>query len=226
MLSDSSKFKKLDIKPGKEINFLLQQEDRLTNFLKKVKKSISEQLYKELYPRGSQPGIMYGLSKIHKPLINNFPKLRPILSAINTATYSWAKFFVPLLKCFTMNEYTLKDSFEFAKDIINQNSGCFMASLDVDSLFTNVPLDETIKICIDELFKSEMTVSGLNKKEMFEMLSLTLKESIILFDNKYYSQIDGVAMGSPLGPTLVNAFLCYHDSNWLKDCPKDFKPVY
>ena len=73
MLSDSSKFKTLNVKPGKEINFLLQQEDRLTNFLKKVKKSISEKLYKELYPRGSQPGIMYGLSKIHKPLINNFP---------------------------------------------------------------------------------------------------------------------------------------------------------
>ena len=80
MLSDSSKFKKLNVKPGKEINFLLLQEDRLTNFLKKkVKKSISEKLYKELYPRGSQPGIMYGLSKIHKPLINNFSKLRPIL---------------------------------------------------------------------------------------------------------------------------------------------------
>ena len=76
-----------------------------------------------------------------------------------------------------------------------------MASLDVDSPFTNAPLDVTIKICIDELLKSEMTVCGLNKKEMFEMLSLTLKESIILFDNKYYSQIDGVVMGSPLGLT-------------------------
>ena len=72
-----------------------------------------------------------------------------------------------------MNEYTLKDSFEFAKDITNQNSNCFMASLDVDSLFTNVPLDETIKMCIVELFKSEMTVSGINKKEIFEILSLT-----------------------------------------------------
>ena len=101
-----------------------------------------------------------------------------------------------------------------------------MLSLDVDSLFTNVPLDETIKICIDELLKSDMTVSGLNKKEMFEMLSLTSKESIILFDNKYYSQIDGVAMGSPLGPTLANIFLCYHENNWLKDCPKNFKPIY
>ena len=66
MLSDSSKFKKLDIKPGKEINSLLQQEDRLNNFLERVERSISDQLYKEFYPRGSQPGIMYGLSKIHK----------------------------------------------------------------------------------------------------------------------------------------------------------------
>ena len=96
MLSNSRKIKKLDIKPGIKINSLLQQEDRLTNFLKKVKKSISDQLYKEPYPRGSLPGIMYGLSKIHKPLINNFPKLRPILSAINTTTSGWAKFFVPL----------------------------------------------------------------------------------------------------------------------------------
>ena len=63
-----------------------------------------------------------------------------------------------------------------------------------------------------------MTVSGLNKKEIFEMISLNLKESIILFYNKYYSQIDGVAMGSPLGPTLAHSFLCYHGSNWQKDC--------
>ena len=92
--------------------------------------------------------------------------------------------------------------------------------------FCNVPLDESIKIYIDELFKSEMTVSGLNKKEMFEMLSLTFRESIVLFDNKYYSQINRVAMGSPLGSTLANIFLFYHESNWLNDCPKDFKPVY
>ena len=167
MLSDSSKFRKLDIKPGKEINSLFQQEDRITNFLKKVKRSVSVQLYKvvqRVYPKGYQPGIMYGLSKIHRSLINNFPKLHPLLLAINRATYGWAKLFVPLLKCFTMNECTLTDLFEFAKDITNQNSNCFMASLDVDSFFTNVLFDVTIKICIDELFKSEMTVSGLNKK--------------------------------------------------------------
>ena len=95
-----------------------------------------------------------------------------------------------------MNEYTLMDSFEFANGITNKSSNYFMPSLDVDWLFTNVALNETIKICIDELFKSEMTVFCPNKKKMFEMLLLNLKEPIILFDNKYYSQIDTVFMGS------------------------------
>ena len=52
-----------------------------------------------------------------------------------------------------MNEYILNDSFEFANDTTNQSSNYFMASL-----LTNVRLDETV----DELLKSEMTVSGLN----------------------------------------------------------------
>ena len=81
-----------------------------------------------------------------------------------------------------------------------------MASLDVVFLFTNVPLDGTIEIWVNELFKSSQMVSGLNK-QIFEMLSLTTKENVILFDQKYYSQIDVVATGSPLGPTLASIFL-------------------
>ena len=91
-----------------------------------------------------------------------------------------------------------------------------MASLDVDSLFTNVPLDETIEICVNELFKSSQTVSGF-KFQVFEMLSLTTMENVILFDQKYYIQIDGVAKGSPLGPTMANIFLCHHENTWLKN---------
>ena len=56
---------------------------------------------------------MYEPSKIHKPLVNDFPKLRPILSSPNTGTYKWTKNFVPLLRHITCNEFTLKDSFEF-----------------------------------------------------------------------------------------------------------------
>ena len=69
-----------------------------------------------------------------------------------------------------------------------------MASLDVDSFFTNLPLDEIIEICINELLKPSQTVSGLSKQQVLEMLSLTTKENVILFDQKYYSQIDGAIM--------------------------------
>ena len=47
------------------------------------------------------------------------------------------------------------------------------------------------------------------------MFSLTIKDNVILFDQKYYSQIDGVAMESSLGPTLANIFLCHHETTWL-----------
>ena len=33
-------------------------------------------------------------------------------------------------------------------------------------------------------------------------------------------------MGSPLGPSLANAFLCFHEQIWFSGCPEDFKPVY
>ena len=55
------------------------------------------------------------------PMIKNFPKLCPVLSAINPTTHGWDTFFVPFIKCFILIEYTLKDSFEFAKYTTNQN---------------------------------------------------------------------------------------------------------
>ena len=57
------------------------------------------------------------------------------------------------------------------------------------------------------------------------MLSLTTKESIILFDMAFYDQIEGVAMGSPF-PSFTNAFLCHYETKWLNACPEKFKPVF
>ena len=50
---------------------------------------------------------------------------------------------------------------------------------------------------------------------------------MITFEHmEFYSQIDGVAMGSPWGPTLANVFLCHHEKKCLNDCPNNFKPVF
>ena len=130
------------------------------------------------------------------------------------------KNFVRLLQHLTSNEFTLKDTFEFAKIICEHNAGLFMASLDVYSLFTNVSLEEIINICVNELFKSNSSIHSLNKKQITEMFSLTTKESIILFDIAFYTQVQGVAIGSPLGLSLGNAFLCHYETEWLNDYPE------
>ena len=52
-----------------------------------------------------------------------------------------------------------------------------------------------------------------------------MSESLVFFDGEFYKEIDGVAMDSPLGPTLANIFLCFHEQIWLGNCPVEFKPV-
>ena len=46
------------------------------------------------------------------------------------------------------------------------------------------------------------------------MLELTHLDSFYIFDGKYYKQKNGVAMGSPLVPTVANVFLCPFDEQW------------
>ena len=79
-----------------------------------------------------------------------------------------------------------------------------MRSLDIDSLFTNITLEEIIEICTINLFEQNDIVHGLKKIEFKDLLSSATKELYFIFDSILYKQIDGVTMGSPLGPSLAN----------------------
>ena len=145
---------------------------------------------------------------------------------MNTPTYKLAKFLVPILKPLITNEFTVKDSFHFTEEIVDQQHDLFMASLDVDSLFTNIPLEETVEICINERFKESETDEGLSKTELKELLSLATKDSHFIFDGTLSKQIDAVTMSSPLGSTLANIFLVYREKNWVEHCPVEYRPLY
>ena len=67
-----------------------------------------------------------------------------------------------MLKELTSNDYRVKDSFHFAKEMLQQNFDCFMASLDITSFFTNIPLYKTINICLNESFDQKQCVSNLD----------------------------------------------------------------
>ena len=221
ILSDSSKFLKLQVDP---LPYIIKLEDKLNRLLRSLKdKVITTEVYNNLFASGSVPGILYGLPKIHKPSC----PIRPILSAIGTVNYNLAKFFVPLLGPLTTNEFTVRNSADFAHEIRNYtfSDPVFMASFDIKSLFTNIPLDETIDICTEMSFSNMDRFFNFTKKQFKSLLDFAVKECIFLFNNEYYKQIDGVAMGSPLGPSLANVFLCHHEINWLNDCPAQFKPL-
>ena len=109
---------------------------------------------------------------------------------------------------------------------IDQNPNLFMSSFDIQSLFTNIPLDETINICDDLVFHKTKKVKGMLKRHFKQLLTLSVKSSCFLFNDVYYKQVDGVAMGSPLGPTLANLFLVYYEHKWLEKCPLQFRPKY
>ena len=213
MLSNNSKFIPLNIDKSKWLNYIVNLEKKLKEHLKTLENDnkISEDEFKNICPIGTHPGILYELPKLHKIVIDNILKFRPILSTIGTPVYKLAKFLVPILSPLTVNDYTLKDSFSFAKEVVNFDHSLFMASLDVESLFTSISIDETIKNAVGDLFSNNIYQRKFSKSDLYYLLKLATSESSFIFDSILYKQIDGVSMDLPLGPTLANAFLYHYE---------------
>ena len=69
-------------------------------------------------------------------------------------------------------------------------------------------------------------IKGISKNDFRDLLNLVTKESLFTFNNKFYIQVDGVCMGSPVGPILARIFVSHHEENWLNKCPIKFKPSF
>ena len=91
-----------------------------------------------------------------------------------------------------------------------------MVPYDVTSPFTNIPLDATLDIAVDNIFKNNLEIK-ITKSELKKTFLFSTSETHFLFANCYYDQIDGVPMGSPLGPILANLFMSFHEANWIKE---------
>ena len=109
------------------------------------------------------------------------------------------------LKPLSVNEHTVTDSFGFVDDLqnIQVDDHSNLVSYDVSSLFTNVPVDETIKILAEKAFKDDWfnKEHGLHitKADLVELLNIATKNQLFQFERNLHEQVDGVAMGSPLG---------------------------
>ena len=78
-----------------------------------------------------------------------------------------------------------------------------LISFDVTPLFTNVPLDHTTSIILKRISGPRNLETKISRTETKGHLPLCTKNVHFFYDNKFYSQKDGVAMGSPSGPVIT-----------------------
>ena len=215
IVSDQSKFTK--IIPNSE-DFqddpVVKSENSLIYYLKRyVKPFVSDAVFNNILPCGSQPGKMYGMAKVHK---DNCP-LRPVVSMLNTAEYNLAKYLDSYIKPNIPSQYMLHSTNQLLSVLEDNknlaNSKNIMISFDVVSLFTNVPLKESIDLAVKYVYSSENKPAFDSK--VFERLLQFATGGIFTFCNTYYKQTDGVMMGSPLGPSLSSLFLAHLEKEWM-----------
>ena len=89
-----------------------------------------------------------------------------------------------------------------------------MISCNACSLFTSIPLKETIDIAVNLIF-DKYPDPKISRQELKKLFELEISGRHFLSDGNYYDQIDGVAMGSHLGPVLANLFMGFHEKRWL-----------
>nr|XP_058960681.1 uncharacterized protein LOC131787616 [Pocillopora verrucosa] len=141
--------------------------------------------------------------------------MRPILSASGAYNYKLAKWLEEKLKPLSMNQYTIDDALGFSKEIREHPvlEGDILVSYHVTSLFTNVPVQETINILVEKAFTDNWFNStydlNLQKDQLTQLLRMASTDQLFQFDGQLYEQCEGVAMGSPLGPLLANVFMCH-----------------
>ena len=187
-------------------------------------------IYDKVYPKGSLPARIYGQPKMHKLKANDIlskqvPPFRIIVSSLGAYNYNIAKYLTQVLSPLIPTNHCAKDSFSFVEDLkqVSLNDK-FLVSYDVVSLFTNIPLKETIDLAVN-LIKSKDSRVKMSHAQLRKLFMFATSQTHFVYNDQYYDQIDGVAMGSPLGPVLANLFMGVHENEWLQSYP-DIGPSF
>nr|XP_054761191.1 uncharacterized protein LOC129267566 [Lytechinus pictus] len=101
-----------------------------------------------------------------------------------------------------------------------------MISFDVESLFTNVPIEGACRVARERLTADNQLASrtSLTPEEISTLLEFVLKSTYFLYNGKFYEQTEGAAMGSPVSAVIANMYMEAFENTALNDCPPKLEP--
>ena len=156
----------------------------------------------------------YMLPKIHKDKIN--PPGRPIVSGNGCPTERISQFVDFFLQPGVKNIRSyIKDTTHFLSvlsSIHTLNEGTILVTLDVSSLYTNIPNREGIEACKIMLNTMRPHARAPTNDSIIKLLTLVLSKNNFDFNEKHYLQIGGTAMGTRVAPSYANTFM-----GWFED---------
>ena len=168
----------------------------------------------------------YMLPKIHKP---NCPG-RPIISGCQSPTRALSQYLDFYLKPIVkLIPSYVKDTNHLLLTILNPElniqPGDLLVTLDVKSLYTNIPQDEGMNFCLqamEQFYQDRLPLPMHHLKQMFTFI---LKRNYFEFNGTHYLQIHGTAMGSPFAPNFANIFMKHCEEHILTNAPNNLTPI-
>lgn len=197
LLADANTYEKLKRNP---VNKMISSLKVLLKSWKQLG-YISGSIYNNLNQSVPNLPLAYGLPKIHK--IEH--PLRIIVSSIDSPLHNLAFIHNIINKSLSPTNNATNNSYS----LINKTSNltipeeASLLSLDVISLFTNVPIDLVIDGISNRWHLIEKNTDIL-KLEFFKALHVVLDSTYFMFNDKFYRQTFGLTMGSPLSPILAD----------------------
>lgn len=217
ILNKDNSFKKLNRDPTLTVQ--TKANTIVSNLVKQ--NTITEEQGKKMKIYNALSPRIYGNPKIHK---ENVP-LRPIVSSILGPTIHLAKYIADILKKAynTNNKYYITDSFHFARIANNLiiPDNYVLISLDAVNLFGNLSKNIINTVINNKWDTIKIHTNGLTEKKFMEIINFILENNYFSYNNEFYLQTMGCAMGSKLSPIISQYVMDYVLDQCINKLPFD-----